>query len=31
MLVSPPDVAIDHLFPQYTAEKGEALKGWFQY
>ena len=25
------DVAIDHLFPPYTGEKGQALKGWFQY
>ena len=31
MLISPPDVAIDHLFPPYTAEKDEALKGWFEY
>jgi aldehyde dehydrogenase (NAD+) len=31
MLVSPPDVAIDHLFPPYTAEKDEALKRWFEY
>jgi aldehyde dehydrogenase (NAD+) len=31
MLISPPDVAIDHLFPPYTDEKDEALKGWFQY
>jgi aldehyde dehydrogenase (NAD+) len=31
MLVSPPDVAIDHLFPPYTAAKNEALKAWFEY
>src|SRR6516225_8562089 len=31
MLISPPDVAIDHLFPPYTAEKDEALKRWFEY
>src|SRR5215510_7333048 len=31
MLISPPDVAIDHLFPPYTAEKNEALKVWFEY
>jgi aldehyde dehydrogenase (NAD+) len=31
MLVSPPDVAIDHLFPPYTAEKNAALKQWFEY
>src|ERR1700730_12841755 len=26
MLISPPDVAIEHLFPPYTKEKVEALK-----
>ena len=31
MLISPPDVAIDHLFPPYTAEKDKALNGWFEY
>jgi aldehyde dehydrogenase (NAD+) len=31
MLISPADVAIDHLFPPYTAEKNEALKMWFEY
>ena len=31
MLISPPDVAIDHLFPPYTDEKNEALKQWFEY
>jgi aldehyde dehydrogenase (NAD+) len=31
MLISPPDVAIDHLFPPYTKEKNEALKIWFEY
>jgi aldehyde dehydrogenase (NAD+) len=31
MLISPPDVAIDHLFPPYTPEKNEALKMWFAY
>jgi aldehyde dehydrogenase (NAD+) len=31
ILISPPDVAIDHLFPPYTDEKNEALKGWFDY
>jgi aldehyde dehydrogenase (NAD+) len=30
-LISPPDVAIDHLFPPYTDEKSEALKVWFEY
>jgi aldehyde dehydrogenase (NAD+) len=31
MFISPPDVAIDHLFPPYTAEKNAALKMWFEY
>jgi aldehyde dehydrogenase (NAD+) len=31
MLVSPLDVAINHLFPLYTPEKDEALKAWFEY
>jgi aldehyde dehydrogenase (NAD+) len=31
MLISPPDVAIDHLFPPYTPEKNAALKVWFDY
>jgi aldehyde dehydrogenase (NAD+) len=31
MLISPPDVAIDHLFPPYTAEKNAALAQWFDY
>jgi aldehyde dehydrogenase (NAD+) len=31
MLVSPPDVAIEHLFPPYTKEKNEALNLWFDY
>ena len=31
ILISPPDVAIDHLFPPYTKEKNEALKIWFEY
>jgi aldehyde dehydrogenase (NAD+) len=31
MLISPPDVAIDHLFPPYAAEKNAALKMWFEY
>ena len=31
ILVSPPDVAIDHLFPPYTAEKVQALSQWFDY
>ena len=31
ILVSPPDVAIDHLFPPYTREKVQSLKQWFEY
>jgi hypothetical protein len=31
LLISPPDVAIDHLLPPYTNEKNEALKHWFEY
>ena len=31
MFISPPDVAIDHLFPPYTPEKNESLKMWFEY
>ncbi len=31
ILVSPPDAAIDHLFPPYTREKVEALNQWFDY
>src|SRR6201987_2101830 len=31
MFISPPEVAIDHLFPPYTAEKNEALNVWFEY
>jgi aldehyde dehydrogenase (NAD+) len=31
ILVSPPDVSIDHLFPPYTKEKVEALNQWFDY
>lgn len=29
ILVSPPDVAIDHLFPPFTEEKVKALGQWF--
>jgi aldehyde dehydrogenase (NAD+) len=29
VLMSPPDVAIDHLFPPYTQEKVQALNQWF--
>jgi aldehyde dehydrogenase (NAD+) len=31
VLISPPDVAIDHLFPPYTKEKVQVLNQWFEY
>jgi len=31
VLLSPPDVAIEHLFPPYTQEKVRALRQWFEY
>jgi aldehyde dehydrogenase (NAD+) len=31
MFISPPDVAIEHLFPPYTPEKNAELKLWFEY
>lgn len=31
MFISPPDVAIEHLLPPYTAEKKVALTTWFEY
>ena len=31
VLISPPDVAIEHLFPPYTDEKVRALSQWFEY
>jgi aldehyde dehydrogenase (NAD+) len=31
VLISPPDVAIDHLFPPYTREKVQAINQWFDY
>ncbi|MDB5395515.1 MAG: aldehyde dehydrogenase family protein [Rhodospirillales bacterium] len=31
LLISPPDVAIDHLFPPFTPEKNADLKIWFEY
>jgi aldehyde dehydrogenase (NAD+) len=31
LLISPPDVAIEHLFPPYTNEKVQALDQWFDY
>ena len=30
-VLSPPDVAIEHLFPPYTNEKVQALSQWFEY
>src|SRR6266436_6523059 len=31
VLISPPDVAVDHSFPPYTKEKVQALDQWFEY
>jgi aldehyde dehydrogenase (NAD+) len=31
ILISPPNVAIEHLFPPYTKEKVEALSQWTEY
>jgi aldehyde dehydrogenase (NAD+) len=31
MLISPPEAAIDHLFPPYSAEKNGEMKIWFDY
>jgi len=31
MLISPPDVEIEHLYPPFTDEKNRALQGWFEY
>jgi aldehyde dehydrogenase (NAD+) len=31
MLISPPDVAIEHVFPPYSPEKNSELKMWFEY
>jgi aldehyde dehydrogenase (NAD+) len=31
MLISPPDVAIEHLFPPYTPEKNAEMMRWFEY
>jgi aldehyde dehydrogenase (NAD+) len=31
LLISPPDVAIEHLFPPFTPEKNAELKTWFEY
>src|SRR5712675_924372 len=31
MLISPADVAIDHLYSPFNDAKNQALKGWFEY
>jgi hypothetical protein len=31
ILISPPDVDIEHLLPPYIAEKVQALSQWFDY
>src|SRR5271155_3350004 len=31
ILVSPPDVAIEHLYSPFTEEKNKQLAGWFEY
>jgi aldehyde dehydrogenase (NAD+) len=31
ILISPPEVAIEHLYSPFTNEKNQALKGWFEY
>jgi aldehyde dehydrogenase (NAD+) len=31
MLISPPDVAIEHLYSPFTDEKNQAVKLWFEY
>jgi aldehyde dehydrogenase (NAD+) len=31
ILISPPEVAIEHLYSPFTTEKNLALKGWFEY
>jgi acyl-CoA reductase-like NAD-dependent aldehyde dehydrogenase len=31
ILVSPPDVSIDHLFPPYTMDKVQALRQWLEF
>jgi len=31
MLISPPDVAIEHLYSPFSDAKNQALKGWFEY
>jgi aldehyde dehydrogenase (NAD+) len=31
VLISPPDVTIEHLFPPYTKEKAQTLNQWFEH
>src|SRR6516164_7328930 len=31
ILISPPDVDIDHIYPPYTMEKVQALNQWLDY
>jgi aldehyde dehydrogenase (NAD+) len=31
MLLSPADVAVEHLFPPFTADKVKAIEQWFEY
>src|SRR6266567_2614440 len=31
ILISPPDVAIEHLYSPFTDEKNQQLAGWFEY
>jgi aldehyde dehydrogenase (NAD+) len=31
VLISPPDVAIEHLYSPFNDAKNQALKGWFEY
>jgi hypothetical protein len=31
ILISPPNVAVDHRFPPYNQEKVQALNQWFEY
>ena len=31
MLISPPNVGIEHLYSPFTDEKNRALQGWFEY
>jgi aldehyde dehydrogenase (NAD+) len=31
ILISPPDVSIDHVYPPYTMDKIQALNQWLDY